>query len=70
MNIHDFDAIRPLLPEEIPGAIDELFADSSFCSIIQSFFKGIPLEALKAKAKSCKNSLEIQKAFLDRKSVV
>lgn len=64
MNIHDFDAIRPLLPEEIPGAIDELFSDATFCAIIQSLYKGIPLEALKAKALASKDNLEFQKALL------
>ncbi len=64
MNIHDFDAIRPLLPEEIPAAIDELFADEQFCLIVQNFFKDIPLDALKAKAKQCTNNLEFQKLLL------
>ncbi len=64
MNIHDFDAIRPLLPEEIPAAIDELFADEQFCHIVQGFFKDIPLEALRAKAKQCPNNLEFQKQLL------
>lgn len=64
MNIHDFDAIRPLLPEEIPAAIDELFADEQFCLIVQNFFKDIPLEALKAKAKQCPSNLEFQKQLL------
>ena len=64
MNIHDFDAIRPLLPEEIPAAIDSLFAEPQFCAIIQSFYKDIPLEAIKAKAKSCQSLLEFQKALI------
>ena len=63
MNIHDFDAIRPIEPDEIPAAIDELFAEPQFCAIVQSFFKGVPVEALKAKAKMCHSNLEFQKAF-------
>lgn len=64
MNIHDFDAIRPLLPEEIPAAIDSLFAEPQFCAIIQSFYKDIPIEAIKTKAKSCQSLLEFQKALI------
>lgn len=60
MNIHDFDAIRPLLPEEIPAAIEALFAEPQFCSILQSFYKDIPLEILKAKALSCPSLLDLQ----------
>lgn len=63
MNIHDFDDIRPLLPEELPAAIDELFADAQFCGIVQTFMKDVPLEALKAQAKQCKDSLSFQKTF-------
>ena len=43
MNIHDFDEIRPFLPEELPAAFDSLLADEQFCTIMQSFYKGIPL---------------------------
>ena len=63
MNIHDFDAIRPIEPNEIGAAIDELFAEPQFCAIVQSFFKDVPVEAIKAKAKMCRNVLEIQKTF-------
>lgn len=63
MTIHDFDAIRPLLPEELPAAFDELLADAQFCGIMQSFFKGVPIETLKSKIYACKDSLEVQKTF-------
>ena len=64
MNIHDFDAIRPLLPEEIPAAIKSLFAEPQFCSILQSFYKDIPLEMLEAKALSCPSLLDLQKTLI------
>lgn len=63
MNVHDFDDIRPYLPEELPAAFDSLMADSEFCVLMQSFFEGVPFEALKAKLYSCKDSLEVQKVF-------
>ena len=63
MNIHDFDAIRPIEPNEIGAAIDELFAEPQFCAIVQSFFKDVPVVAIKAKAKMCRTGLEIQKTF-------
>lgn len=63
MTIHDFDAIRPLQPEELPAAFDELLADAQFCGIMQSFFKGVPIETLKSKMYACKDSLEVQKTF-------
>lgn len=63
MNIHDFDAIRPLLPDELPAAINELFNDAQFCAVAQSLMKGVPLETLKAQALQCKDSLAFQKTF-------
>ncbi len=63
MNIHDFDEIRPFLPEELPAAFDSLLADEQFCAIMQSFYKGIPLEVLKQKIYACHTSLEVQKAL-------
>lgn len=63
MNIHDFDDIRPVLPEELPEAINELFADAQFCDIVQTFMKGVPLDTLKAQALQCKDSLSFQKVF-------
>lgn len=63
MNIHDFDEIRPFLPEELPAAFDSLLADEQFCAIMQSFYKGIPLEVLKQKIYACHTSLEVQKTL-------
>lgn len=63
MNLHDFDEIRPLSPEELPAAFDSLLADEQFCAIMQSFFKDVPFEALKSRLYACKDNLEVQKAF-------
>lgn len=63
MTIHDFDAIRPVLPEELPAAIDSLFADPQFCAVVQSLYKDTPLEALRAQLQQCRNSLDVQKAI-------
>lgn len=63
MTIHDFDTIRPLLPEELPSAYDELLADPQFRGIMQSFFKDVPFEVLKKKLYACHNNLEVQKTF-------
>lgn len=63
MTIHDFDAIRPFMPEELPKAFDDLLGDQQFCSIIQPFFKNIPLPLLKEQLYACKDNLEVQKKF-------
>ncbi len=64
MNIPEkFDDIRPYSPEELPRIFDELLADEQFCGIMQSFFKDIPFEMLKAKLYACKDNLEVQKTF-------
>lgn len=57
----EYDEIRPYSPEELPAAFDALLADPAFCGIMQSFFKGIPPEALKAQIYACKDNLEVQK---------
>lgn len=64
MDIHDFDNIRPFEPCELREAIDSLFCDQQFCTILQSFYKDIPLEVLKTQLESCPNALELQKTFI------
>ena len=61
----EFDDIRPYSAEELPGVFDELLADPQFCAIMQSFFKDVPFDALKQKLYSCKDNLEVQKAFFE-----
>ena len=63
MTIHDFDAIRPFSPEELPAAFDQLLADAQFVGIMQSFFKEVPLETLKQQLYACKDNLQVQKTF-------
>ena len=63
MNIHDFDAIRPYLPEELPEVFERLLGNPQFAAILTSFFPGIPLEMLKQKLLGCRDNLEVQKAF-------
>ncbi len=60
----DFDSIRPVAPEELPAAFDELMGDATFRGILQSFFKDIPMERLRERLYACRDNLEVQKTFL------
>ncbi len=64
MTLHDFDAIRPYAPEEIPEAVDALLGDAQFRSIIPMFFPGADVEQLKAQMKRCPDLLTWQKQFI------
>jgi len=64
MTIHDFDSIRPLLPEELPAAFDELLADEQFQGILRQFYPSVPAEAFRVQLYQCKTSLDVQKTFL------
>lgn len=63
MNLHDFDAIRPVEPNELPAAFDALLADTTFCTIMQSFFKDVPFEVLKRQLYACQDNLQVQRTF-------
>ncbi len=62
--LSQYDKIRPYSPEELPAVLSELLEDPMFTAIVQNFFQGVPVEALKAKMFSCRNNLEFQKAFI------
>lgn len=62
--LSQYDEIRPYSPEELPVVLSELLEDPMFTAIVQNFFQGVPVEALKAKMLSCRNNLEFQKAFI------
>lgn len=59
----EFDGMRPLEACELPAAYDQLLADEMFCKVLGFVFPGVPLEAIAAKMRSCKTSLEFQIAF-------
>ncbi len=60
MNIHDFDDIRPYLPEELPAIYDKLLRDPEFQGALAYVFKGIPLEQIAARIRACRSNLELQ----------
>lgn len=65
MNIpSEFDEIRPYQPEEMAAAFDRLLADPQFCGILQSLFKGVPLDVLRQQLGTCKDTLDFQKKFI------
>lgn len=65
MNIpQEYSDIRPFQPEELPAAFDKLLADEEFCAILPQVFKGVPVEMIKAKLKTCVDTLDFQKKFV------
>ena len=61
--LKQFDAIRPFEPEELPAVYDRLLADSQFQAVLAYLYPQAPLEAIGAKMRACKTSLEFQKVF-------
>ena len=64
MTLHDFDAIRPYAPDEIPQAVEALMDDAQFRAILPMFFPGADIDQLKEQMKRCPDSLTFQKQFL------
>ena len=60
MNIHDFDDIRPYLPEELPEVFDHLLANPDFQAALQTVYQNLPLEQVSAMIRSCKTAQEMQ----------
>lgn len=58
-----FNDIRPFEPEELPEVFDRLIADQQFRSVLSYLYPGVPVEAIAAKMKGCKDNLAFQKAF-------
>lgn len=60
MTIHDFDDIRPFLPEELPAVYDRLLQDPEFLAILPYVCPNIPQEQLATIMHSSKTNLEFQ----------
>lgn len=60
-DIHEFDDIRPFLPEEMPAAYDRLLADPRFLAILPKVYPGVPQEKVEAMLRAGKTNLEFQK---------
>lgn len=60
IDIHDFDDIRPFLPEELPEVYDRLMADEKFQNVIKVIHPDVPIEKISALIHSCKNNYEFQ----------
>lgn len=63
-DIHEFDDIRPFIPEELPEAYNRLLNDGRFNGVIQSIYKDIPKEQVYTMIRSCKTSQEFQKRII------
>lgn len=59
----EFDEIRPYNSEELPQIYEELISDPVFQRAIEHAIPDIPFEAFAQKMRSCKTSLDFQKAF-------
>ena len=64
MNIHDFDDIRPFLPEELPAIYDKLLADPDFLEVLAYVYKDVPQEQLAALMRTCKTNQEFQQKMV------
>ena len=64
MDIHEFDDIRPYLPEELPAVFNRLLSDEGFVEAVQQVYKDIPLEQISAMMQSCKTNEEFQQRLV------
>lgn len=60
VDIHDFDDIRPFLPEELPEVFDRLIKDESFQNVIKTIHPDVPVEKIAELIRSCKSNYEFQ----------
>ncbi len=60
-NIHDFDDIRPFLPEELPAVYERLINDPEFRNVIEQVYKDIPYEVVAQMIRNSKDNNEFQK---------
>ena len=61
---HEYDEIRPYLPEELPQVFEELIADPEFQAAMGYAFKGMPFENIAATMRASKSNIEFQKAIV------
>ena len=61
IDIHEFDDIRPFLPEELPAAYDRLLKDEKFRYVLSVVYPGFPFEKLATMIRSGKTNLDFQK---------
>jgi hypothetical protein len=59
-NIHDFDDIRPFLPEELPEVYERLLADPEFQYALSVVYPGVPFEKLAQMIRQSGTSDEFQ----------
>ncbi len=64
MDIHDFDDIRPFLPEELPAVFERLLGDPEFLAAVAYVYPGVPQEKLAATVRSCRTNTEFQLALV------
>ena len=63
MDIHQFDAIRPFEPEELPEVFDRLLQNEQFKQVLAYLYPGVSVEMIGQKMHQCRTNLEFQKAF-------
>ena len=63
MDIHQFDAIRPFEPEELPEVFDRLLQNEQFNQVLAYLYPGVPVEMIGQKMHQCRTNLEFQKTF-------
>ena len=63
MDIHQFDAIRPFEPEELPEVFDRLLQNEQFKQVLAYLYPGVSVEMIGQKMHQCRTNFEFQKAF-------
>lgn len=63
MDLSKFDEIRPFEPNELPEVFGRLIADAQFRAVLGYLYPGVPTDAIAAKMRQCRTSLDFQKAF-------
>ena len=63
MRIEDFDAIRPLEPQELPAAYDRLEQDAQFRVVVNYLYPQVPFESIMQNMRKCHTCFEFQKMF-------
>lgn len=63
MDYTQYEDIRPLLPHEVPSAIQELLANADLRAAYEALSTGIPWEAVSAVVSQCQSVADFKRAF-------